>query len=71
MFVKNKNMRDLFTKELDGTLLIVKPNGDTYEVKRNHHSDIVIDPDKNTPELNNEESDYFKKLYRQSSAYYR
>ncbi len=64
-------MRDLFTKELGGTLLIVKPNGDTYEVKRNFRSHIVIDPDKNTPKLNNEESDYFKKLYRQSSAYYR
>ena len=64
-------MRDLYTKELGGTLLIIKPNGDTYEVHRNSFSDIVITPDKNTPELNKNESANFKKLYRLSGAYYR
>jgi hypothetical protein len=62
-------MKDVFTKELGGVLLILTKDDRTYQVRRSHISSmLIIVPDDDTPMCSSKESIEFKNMYKQSSC---
>lgn len=62
-------MKDVFTKELGGVLLILTKDDRAYEVRRSHISSmLIIITDDDTPMCSSEESIAFKNMYKQSSC---
>ena len=61
-------MKNIFTKELGGTLLIVMPDGRTFEMSRGKNSnDINISADDGA-ECSEEERKLFYELWKNSSC---
>ncbi len=61
-------MKNIFTKELDGTLLIVMPDERSFEMSRsNISSQIVITPD-NDAKYTPEEEKIFRELWANSNC---
>ena len=62
-------MKNVFTKEFGGVLLILTKDDRAYEVRRSHISSVlIIIPGDDTPMCSSKESIEFKNMYKQSSC---
>jgi hypothetical protein len=62
-------MKNVFTKELGGVLLILTKDDRAYEVRRSPMSSIlIIIADDDTPKCSPEEEKEFKNMYYKSSC---
>ena len=62
-------MKNVFTKELGGVLLILTKDDRAYEVRRSHISSmLIVIPDDDTLKCSPEEEIEFKTMYNKSSC---